>query len=165
MKKNFLGRSRFFASVAGVAIAGMLLLSACDKDDDDDIKNPGGAKYSISGPASGDQEVPAVTTSAAGTLTGSYDTVSKSLIYSIDWTGLSGDAAMAHFHGPASAGETAAPMETLTIVTNGIAGKATDTVTASPALHSALMAGKVYYNIHTAINPDGEIRGQVNLSQ
>jgi len=164
MKKNFLGRSSFFASVAGVAIAGMLVLSSCDKDDDDDddIK---GAKYSLSGTASGAQEVPAVTTTASGTLTGSYDTVSKSLIYSINWTGLSGDATMAHFHGPALAGEIAPPIETLSITTNGIAGTATDTITASAALHTALMAGKVYYNVHTVAHPDGEIRSQVNVAQ
>lgn len=143
----------------------MLTLSACDKDDDDDIKDPSGAKYSISGQASGDQEVPAVTTSATGALTGSYDTVSKSLIYSINWTGLSGDAAMAHFHGPASAGEVAPPIETLSIITNGTAGMATDTIIATAALHTALLAGKVYYNVHTAANPDGENRGHVNLSQ
>jgi hypothetical protein len=53
----------------------------------------------------------------------------------------------------------------LTIVTNGMAGMATDTITASAALHTALMAGKAYYNVHTAANPNGEIRGQVNISQ
>jgi len=164
MKKNFLGRSGFFASIAGVAIAGMLAFSSCDKEDDDN-DNIKGAKYSLSGTASGTQEVPAVTTTASGSLTGSYDTVSKSLIYSINWTGLSGDATMAHFHGPALAGEIAPPIETLTITTNGMAGIATDTITASAALHAALMAGKVYYNVHTAANPDGEIRSQVNLAQ
>ena len=153
----------FFGSLASVAIAGTLLLSACDKDDDDP-KTPN-AKYTISGAASGAQEVPAVTTSATGSLTGSYDTVSKQLIYSIGWNGLSGDATVAHFHGPALAGEVATPMQDITIVTNGMAGTAADTITASTALHTALLAGKVYYNIHTAANPEGEIRGQVNVSQ
>jgi hypothetical protein len=159
--KNF--KHSFFASLAGVALAGTLLLSACDKDKDD-TKAPN-AKYTISGAASGGQEVPAVTTTAAGTLTGSYDTVSKQLIYSINWTGLSDSATMTHFHGPALAGENAPPIETLSIVTNGIAGLVTDTITASAVLHTALLAGKVYYNIHTVANPDGEIRGQVNVSQ
>ena len=157
-------KRRFLAPLASVAFAGTLLLSACDKDDDDDTKNPK-AMYSISGAASGQQEVPAVTTSATGNLTGSYDTVSKQLIYSISWNGLSGDVSMAHFHGPALAGEDAPPIETLSIVTNGMAGMAKDTITASAALHSSLMAGKVYYNIHTVANPGGEIRGQVNVSQ
>ena len=156
-------RSRFFASLASIAIAGTVLLSACDKDDDD--TPPANAKYTISGAASGDQEVPAVTTTATGSLTGSYDTLSKQLIYSISWTGLSGDATMAHFHGPAIAGVAADVLEPLTIVTNGVTGVASDTITASAALHTALLAGQVYYNIHTAANPDGEIRGQVNVSQ
>lgn len=159
--KNF--KRRFLAPLASVALAGTILLSACDKNDDD-IKDTN-AKYSISGAASGAQEVPAVTTSATGNLTGSYDTLSKQLIYSINWTGLSGDVSMAHFHGPALAGEDASPIETLSIVTNGMAGIAKDTITASATLHSALMAGKVYYNIHTVANPGGEIRGQVNVSQ
>ena len=164
MKKNFLNRSRLFSSVAAIGIAGMLVLSSCDKDDDDDM-NPPDAKYNISGTSSGAQEVPAVTTTASGTLSGSYDTVSKSLIYSVSWTGLSGDATMAHFHGPALAGEIASPIETLSITTNGMAGIASDTIVASAALHTALMAGKVYYNVHTATNPTGEIRGHVNLAQ
>jgi len=164
MKKKFWNRSSLFSSVAVIGLAGMLVLSSCDKDDDDDMNTPG-AKYSIAGTASGAQEVPAVTTTASGTLSGSYDTTSKSLIYAISWTGLSGDATMAHFHGPAVAGENAPPIETLSITTNGMAGIATDTVVASAALHAALMMGKVYYNIHTAANPDGEIRGHVNLAQ
>jgi hypothetical protein len=164
MKKNFLNRSRLFSSVAAIAIAGTLILSSCDKDDDDDM-NPPNAKYSISGTASGAQEVPAITTTATGTLSGSYDTTSKTLIYSVNWSGLSGDATAAHFHGPASTTETAPPLQDLMILTNGTSGTASDTITASAALHTALVAGKVYYNVHTAANPDGEIRGHVNLAQ
>jgi hypothetical protein len=155
---------RFFAALTGVAIAGTFLLSACDKKDDDNKVVPN-AKYTLSGAASGDQEVPAVTTTATAALTGSYDTVSKQLIYTVNWTGLSGDATVAHFHGPAVAGESASPLQDLTIVTNGMTGVASDTITASADLHTALLAGKVYYNVHTALNPDGEIRGQVLVSQ
>jgi len=154
----------FFTALGSLLLAGTLFLSACDKEDDDDNMTAN-AKYTISGAASGDQEVPAVTTTATGNLTGSYDTVSKQLIYIVSWTGLSGDASAAHFHGPALPGEDASPLQGLTIVTNGMAGMATDTITASADLHTALLAGKVYYNVHTATNPDGEIRGQVNVSQ
>ena len=156
-------KNSLFASLGFVALAGTLLLSACDKDDDD-IKTPTSVKYNLSGAAAGSQEVPAVSGTGAGTLTGSYDTVSKQLIYSVNWTGISTDASMAHFHGPASAGENADVLEPLAIVTNGVSGLATDTITASAALHSALMAGKVYYNIHTVASPDGEIRGQISLT-
>jgi hypothetical protein len=159
--RNF--RNIFMASLAGLAIAGTVFIASCDKENDDDIKNPN-AKYTISGAASGAQETPPVTTNGAATLTGSYDSLSKQLIYSINWTGLSGDVTVAHFHGPALAGESASPLQDIAIVANGMNGSTADTITASTDLHMALLAGKVYYNLHTAANPDGEIRGQVNLS-
>src|SRR5687767_3191967 len=150
--RNF--RSIFAASLASIAIAGTMFLSSCDKDDDDDFITPN-AKYTISGAADGAQEVPAVTTTGTGSLTGSYDTVSKQLIYAINWTGLTGDVNAAHFHGPALAGESAGPLQDIGIVTNGAAGSTADTITASADLHTALLAGKVYYNLHTAAYPDG----------
>lgn len=163
MKKSFLDRSIFGASIAAFGLASILTFSSCDKDDDDD--DMPNSRYTLSGDANGAQEVPPVSAPGTGTLSGSYDTVSKSLIYTVTWTGLTGEATAAHFHGPASPGESATPMQDITITTNGTAGMATDTVTASAELHSALLAGRVYYNVHTAEYPDGEIRGQVKLKQ
>lgn len=159
MKKTVLSRNLFRSAIAFVGIAGVLTLAACDKDDD----NMPNSKYKLSGDASGAQEVPAVNTPGTGTLTGTYDTTSKSLIYTINWTGISGEATVAHFHGPAAPGENAPPMQDIQITTNGTAGTAADTITASAELHTALIAGNVYYNIHTADYPAGEIRGQVKL--
>ena len=159
--RNF--RNIFMASLGALAIAGTMVISSCDKEDDDDIKTPN-AKYNISGTATGDQEVPAVTTGGTATLSGTYDTLSKQLMYSITWTGLTGDVTVAHFHGPAAAGESAGPIQDIPIVTNGASGSTADTITASSDLHTALLAGKIYYNLHTANYPDGEIRAQVNLS-
>ena len=158
--RNF--RNIFMASLAAVAITGTMVISSCDKDDDD-IKTPK-AKYNLSGTATGDQQVPAVTTSGTASISGTYDTLSKQLMYSITWTGLTGELTVAHFHGPAAAGENASPLQDIPIVTNGASGATADTITASSDLHTALMAGKVYYNLHTAAYPDGEIRAQVNLS-
>ena len=151
------------ASLAAVAIAGTMVISSCDKEDDDNIKTPN-AKYNLSGSATADKEVPATTSTGTATLTGTYDTLSKQLMYSINWTGLTGDVTVAHFHGPAAEGETASPLQDIPIITNGASGSTADTITASADLHSALMAGKVYYNLHTVAFPDGEIRAQVNLS-
>lgn len=161
--KTTLLRSRLFSSLAALAIGSTVLLTACDKDEDDDM--PGKNTYTLSGDASGAQEVPEVTTSATGTISGSYNKQSKQLSYTINWTGLSGDVTVAHFHGPAEPGETAGPLQDIPITTNGTSGSATATITASDNLHNALLDGKVYYNLHTAANPDGEIRGQVDLDQ
>jgi hypothetical protein len=159
MKSNFFLKGYFLPAIA--IFSSVLLVTACDKDDDDDDSQK---TYTLSGSASGAQEVPAVTTDATGTLSGSYNTSSNTLNYTINWTGLSGIAAAAHFHGPAATGVNADVLLPLTITVNAMDGTATGTVTIADSVETALLDGKVYYNIHTAANPDGEIRGQVLTS-
>lgn len=160
MKKNFF--KRYLFSALAIASAS-LILSACDKNNDDD-NNDNNKSYTISGNASGSQETPAVTTSATGTLTGTYNARTNTLTYNISWNGLSGVASAAHFHGPATAGVAADVLVPITITTNGITGNATGTVTIVDSVENALLDGKVYYNVHTAAHPLGEIRGQVTAT-
>jgi hypothetical protein len=144
------------ALIAVPVLAATLLMASCD--DDDDLDN---TSYTLSGDASGTQENPPVTTTATGTLTGTYNPANNRLSYTINWTGLSGPATVAHFHGPALVGENALPMIDLSISTNGINGTASGDITVADSVETHLLAGKVYYNIHTATNPNGEIRAQV----
>jgi hypothetical protein len=106
----------------------------------------------------GTQEVPPVTTQAKGTAAVTFDPASKKLSWTVNYSGLSGPATAAHFHGPAEAGKNAG-------VAVPIPNQATSPVTGSATLTDAqaadLQAGKYYVNIHTAGNPGGEIRGQV----
>jgi hypothetical protein len=106
----------------------------------------------------GAQESPPVTTEAKGTADVAFDTDTKMLTWTVEYSGLSGDATAGHFHGPADKGANAGvavPFEGP--VTSPIKGSATLT----DAQAADLMAGKYYINIHTAANKDGEIRGQV----
>jgi hypothetical protein len=114
-----------------------------------------GAAIAFAGPAFADKmkaaldgkaEVPPNTSAATGTADLDYDPASKKLSWKLSYSGLSGPATAAHFHGPAEAGKNA-----------GVAGSATLT----DAQAADLAAGKYYINIHTAANPGGEIRGQV----
>ena len=117
--------------------------------------------YTVSGNASGGQEVPAVTTTATGTLSGSYNATRNMLTYNISWTGLSGVITAAHFHGPAMSGASAGPIHDITIGTNGITGSTSGTITIADSTEAHLLAGRLYFNLHTALNVNGEIRGQV----
>jgi hypothetical protein len=155
MKIKLQSSSLLIALIAGASF----VLVSCDKDDDDD--NTPDVTYTISGNASGAQEVPAVTTGSTGTLTGTYNANTNVLQYNINWTGLSDVATMAHFHGPALAGENADPIIDLNITTNGTAGNITGTSTLHDTTENHLLNGRLYYNVHTALNPAGEIRGQV----
>lgn len=103
-------------------------------------------------------EVPANDSKGSGSLIATYDTASKKLTYTATYKDLSGPATMAHFHGPADAKTNAGvvvPVKDMTPAT--LKGEATLT----DAQAADLEAGKWYFNIHTAANKGGEIRGQV----
>jgi hypothetical protein len=161
MKNKPFFKRHLFAFLAIFSGALLLTFTACDKDDDDDDMDD---TYTISGNASGAQEVPAVSTGANGTISGTYNARTNTLNYSISWTGLSGIASDAHFHGPAAAGVSAGVLVPITVTTNGVNGSAAATITVNDAFEDALLDGKVYYNIHTVANPNGEIRGQISTS-
>lgn len=107
---------------------------------------------------SGAAEVPAVTTSGHGTATMRLNTATRHLSWIVRYAGLSGPVVAAHIHGPAGPGANAPVMLPFAgSLKSPIKGSATLSATQM----SALEAGKTYVNIHTAKNPAGEIRGQL----
>ncbi len=107
----------------------------------------------------GSSEVPPNDAKGTGTVTASYDTVSKKFTYSVTYSGLTGAATAAHFHGPAAAGVNAPPVVPVppTMLASPIKGDATLT----DAQAADLTAGKWYFNVHTAAHAGGELRGQL----
>jgi hypothetical protein len=105
----------------------------------------------------GADEVPPVETTANGSLDATYDTESRQLNWTLEYSGLSGDATAAHFHGPAGPGENAGPVVTIEDTATGAEGSAE--LTEEQA--AQLTDGQWYVNVHTGEYPDGEIRGQV----
>ena len=102
--------------------------------------------------------VPPNDSKATGSAEATYDTASKKLTYTVTYKDLTGPATAAHFHGPADAKTNAGvvvPVKEMTPAT--LKGEATLT----DAQAADLEAGKWYFNIHTAANKGGEIRGQV----
>lgn len=109
----------------------------------------------------GSQEVPPVETEGTGSASVAFDSDTNELSWEIEFTGLSGPATGAHFHGPAAEGANAGVQVNIGDVsglTSPIEGSAE--LTAEQA--SALLDGELYINIHTEANPNGEIRGQVS---
>ena len=105
----------------------------------------------------GASEVPPTKSGGTGTLAATLDTSTRILVYTLTYSGLSGPAGAAHFHGPAPAGKNGgveAPIKPATSPAKGTAQ-----LTEQQA--KDLEAGLFYVNVHTKEHPAGEIRGQV----
>lgn len=112
----------------------------------------------VTGTFSGANETPAVTTSATGSVSATYNKGNKTLTCTVTYAGLTPSAG--HFH-------TGAP---------GVAGPvviqfpyvAYSPITGSTLLtqmqEDALLAGNMYANLHTSANPNGEIRANVDAA-
>jgi hypothetical protein len=134
-----------FKSAAALAFAALL--------------TAGGARAEIvhfAAPLTSGDEVPPNDSAAKGEVTAELETQEHTLTYRATYSGLSGPATAAHFHGPAAPGANAPPVVTVPDPAH-IGGAVL--LTAQEA--DDLLAGKWYFNVHTAAHPMGEIRGQL----
>ena len=120
------------------------------------------APVSFEVPLTGAQQVPPVQTPGSGSAKLTYDSSTRVVTWNISFSGLSSQATMAHFHGPAPAGKNAGVKVWLSQkgtmeVTSPFSGQAT----LSPDDAKMFEAGDMYINVHTKNNPNGEIRGLV----
>lgn len=133
------------------ALAALTLATACKKDDNTPTATP----IAVTGTFSGANEVPAVTTSATGTITASYDKTSNILTYSVTYAGLTPTAG--HFHSGAPGTNGGIIIQFPYVSYSPITGSTLLT----PAQATALLAGGLYANLHTAANQGGEIRANL----
>jgi hypothetical protein len=106
----------------------------------------------------GAAETPPNASAGAGTAKVNLDTAAKTVSWTVTYSGLSGPAVAAHFHGPAPAGQ-AAGVEIP--ITGNLASPIAGSASVSDMQAADLRAGQWYVNVHTAAHPGGEIRGQV----
>ena len=118
----------------------------------------GAASTQLKATLTAGQEVPKQVVKApggSGTFTATLS--GRKLVWKLTFGKLSGKAVAAHIHTgrPGKAGGVAVAL--CGPCKSGVSGKATLT----SALVKAILAGGTYVNVHTAKNPNGEIRGQV----
>lgn len=120
-------------------------------------------KLLITARLSGAQEVPAVSTGASGVAGLLLNSTRDSLFINVSVANLSGAITGIHIHDGAKGTNGGV----LTNLSTFVAGNFISTVITGANLNSTMIAGllsgKYYLNVHTAANPNGEIRGQLEL--
>jgi len=107
---------------------------------------------------SGANQVPPVETKGRGNAVVTYDTATKQLTWTVTFSDLTGDATVAHFHGPAGPKENA---KVAVLIAKAPKSPAKGSATLTDEQAADLLAGRWYINVHTEKNRPGEIRGQV----
>lgn len=120
---------------------------------------------------SGAQETPAVPSTAIGTMNVFYSKNTRTLTYSVQWSGLTGAVTAMHIHGVAPTGYPSGVVQNISTsaITRCAASSTTACGSYSGSFHADgvvvkendLLNGAYYVNIHTAAYPGGEIRGQI----
>ncbi|MCA8955671.1 MAG: CHRD domain-containing protein [Planctomycetes bacterium] len=121
------------------------------------IAPTGAQKVYFNASLDGSQQNPPVTTSATGWATIQFDTTTNRVEIVAHSTGVAGTAAHLHIAARGTNGPVIVPLAGGPTWTGGAVLSATNA--------AALTSGGTYINIHSAANPSGEIRGQVELSR
>jgi hypothetical protein len=122
------------------------------------------ASIPINGTFSGAQQVPVNTSTATGTVIGSYHPISGLLGIKVTYSGLSANATAAHIHrAPAGTnGPVQIDFTPLGFTFGAQSGTFSKIILLSATQAADLLAGNLYVNIHNASFPGGEIRAQLN---
>ena len=109
-----------------------------------------------------DQEVPPNESEALGSATMTFDSTTNQLTWSMEYSEdeISGPPTAAHFHGPATSITNAVIQVDIGAV-SGLDSPMTGSAVLTAEQAAYLLEGKMYINIHTELNPGGEIRGEV----
>ncbi len=146
-----------------VLVGAALGLAACSLLQPSSPKTASAQGVVFGATLSGRDEVPpANSRTATGTARLEYDKARQLVIWDVKFSNLTSEATAAHIHGPADPDGNAGvvltlPPRNMFPIVSPLQGSATVT----DAQAADLMAGKWYVNIHTARNPNGEIRGQL----
>jgi len=160
---------RTVRAAAGIIAAAVIAVIGVSCDDDD-ISGPVNDVYVANlSPAN---EVPVKTTPGTGVTT--FVDLGTSIEWTMTLTNMTGVIA-SHIHGPAAAGVNTGVIINLFLpnvatgtvngeVARGTITNANNANVSLDSLRTLFNNGNAYVNIHTSVNPGGEIRDQIHLS-
>lgn len=138
------------------AVISLLLIGvSCSSDDDNPTPTPTPVIVTFNATLNGASEVPANTSTATGTATGSYNKTTKILTVYVTYSGITPN--LGHIH-VGAVGVIGPPVFTFPDLMSPI-NYSTPALTA--AQETDLLANNYYVNLHTPAISSGEIRGQL----
>ncbi|RYX95003.1 MAG: CHRD domain-containing protein [Comamonadaceae bacterium] len=149
-----INRKTFLRTTLAASIVGIAVLSGCSS------VRPSQTTTIFETTLSSANEVPPVSGYGTGRVEATWKPSNMTLSYRVTFSGLSGAPTAAHFHGPAMPGENAGVSLPVTVGTPEL-GTIQGEAVLTQAQADDLAAGRWYFNIHTAANPNGEVRGQM----
>lgn len=149
-------------SLAAAAMASAAVIAGCGMMQRQTPPAPDANLVTFTTQLRGANEVPPNASTASGSVDAMFNKDTNLLRWRVTFSGLSGPATAAHFHGPADVGANAGiALPWPAPITSPMEGRATLT----PGQAADLLAGRWYANIHTAAHPAGEVRGQMTVRQ
>jgi hypothetical protein len=154
-------------------LSAFFAFSSCDKENKD------ARVYTATLTINAQQEVPTNPSTATGTITVDYNQITSYLNFSAEWSGLTDSLRAMHIHGFADAGVNAPVIQN--IIASGSTSSGVTIANPGPAFIKSgkisgrllidgsvvkegdLLAGKLYFDIHSKTYPGGEIRAQIVL--
>lgn len=158
---------------SSLILASLISFSSCEKNAEKN-KTTRFERRDIT--MTGAQEAPATPSTALGSMDVFYDKETRTLSYTVRWSGLTDSVMLMHIHGLAPMGFAAPVVQNIVTPTNFIFAQKTNgkyTYSKAGSLSGTLLAdgvlvkeqdilnGQYYMNIHTTVYPGGEIRGQI----
>ncbi|HKB09583.1 MAG TPA: CHRD domain-containing protein [Vicinamibacterales bacterium] len=113
----------------------------------------------------GGAQAPVIASPGSGTGAVLLNAGEDEITVNLSFSGLTSAANAAHIHGPGAVGINAGILFPFTNVPTATSGSIPEqTFAITPAQVSDLKAGLYYFNVHTGVNPGGEIRGQIGAA-
>jgi len=170
---------KFFATrflYAWPAAMAMLLAASCGGDDNGNLGSPGSRAFTstsltqtavqeltdtFAATLTGTEEVPATPSNARGAGSVVVNASTRQMIATVTTVGINGTVAHIHLAPPGKPGPVIIPL----VEASAGSGIWTVSTTLTEAQLANLRAGNLYFNVHSAAFPEGEIRGQILAQQ
>ena len=139
-------------------LTGLVAATACKRTEPTVDPTP-----PIIGNLDGNQQVPMVTSTARGTITGTFDRSSNVFKYAVTYSGLTPLGAHFHTGAPGASGPIAIELPKNNAARDGYVSPMEGAFILSAANATALISNGIYLNLHTTAYPNGEIRADLTV--